>query len=394
MALATPKRLLLILIPVAVVAAILLTLGLTRRPRIPVAVVQRGEFAISITRSGEVKAGKSITIAAPSVGEQVIITRLVPEGTFVKKGDLLVQFDPTGLLERLESAQRELVAAQADLELNQAQDELRKKELLEDIRKKEIASARAEGGPAVELEEARQELSLARARYETDVKVMEVEAVKTEVNIGRARERVAEAKKSLQELTVTAPGDGIVVHERVWRSGRNAKVQEGDSPWPMQPIISLPDLGTLYVATDVDEIDISRMQVGQTCLLTLDAYPDTTFQGHIDKIGNLARSKYYDGGPNVFDVSVELDQTDARFRPGMMTKVKIMIEVFQDQVFLPIEAVFDSPQGTVAYVKRGSSFEERLLQVGSRNDTHIIVRSGLESGEEVALASPVEKSEE
>jgi HlyD family secretion protein len=392
--LAARRRYLLAGILIPIVALVLSVIRVIRKPEIPLAEVETGEFSISIVRSGELKAERSITVSAPSVGSQVVITELIPEGTFVKKGDLLAQFDPTELLNRLESAERDLVGTEAELELVRAKNELREKELLEDIRKREIAVKRSEGGSHIDLEDARNELSLARARYETEIKVMEAEILKTEVNIGRAGERVASAKKSLGELSVTAPGDGIVIHEKVWRSGRQVKVQEGDSPWPMQPIISLPDLGTLYVAADVDEIDISRVAVGQRCVLTLEAYPDTSFEGHVRTIGNLARSKYPDGGANVFDVSVALNEVDPRFRPGMMTRAEIVVGVFAEEVFVPIEAVFGSEEGPVVYVRRGGSFEERQVQLGRRNDTHIIVESGLEGSEKVALVNPMEKGEE
>jgi RND family efflux transporter MFP subunit len=335
-----------------------------------------------------------MTVTAPAVGEQLRITRLIPEGTFVTKGDLLIQFDPTDLLDRLEGAKRELVAAEAELELTRAKNELRRRELSEEIRKKEIQARKVEGGSTLDLENAGQELELARAKYETEMIIMEAEVVKGEVHIARAQERVVSAQRSLGEVSVTAPGDGIVVHEKVWRSGKQVKVQEGDSPWPMQPILSLPDLSTLYVATDIDETAISRVAVGQRCELTLDAYPDTSYVGRIGKIGNLARSKYNTGGPNVFDISVDLDEVHPTFRPGMKTRVEIMIEEFEETVSVPIEGVFEEDDAPVVFVTSGSSFEKRRVEVGKRNDTHIIIVSGLKGTEEIALADPTEEGRE
>jgi HlyD family secretion protein len=380
------------LIVVAVVASAIL-MGLGRNGEIPLAEVQVGDFTISLTRSGELRAERSLTVSAPSVGEKLVITNLISEGSFVKKGDPLVQFDPTELYERLKSAKRDLVGAEADLELSRAKSDLRRRELLEEIRKKEIAVRRAEGLSALDLENAQRELELAKTRYDTEARVMEADVVKVEVSIGRARERVAGAERSLKELSVTAPGDGIVVHERVWRSGKQVKVQEGDSPWPMQPIISLPDLSTLYVATDIDEIDISRISIGQRCNLRLEAYPDTSFDGHVRVVGNLARTRHYTGGPNVFDVSIELDDIDPRFRPGMKARVEIIVEVLEDRVFAPIEAVFEKAGGLVVFVERGTSFEQREVEVGARNDTHIVIVSGLEGTERVTLVDPAETGE-
>jgi RND family efflux transporter MFP subunit len=356
--------------------------------------VERGEFKVSIIRSGEVKARRSVSVSAPTVGEKLVITRLIPEGTFVKEGDELVEFDTTDLLERLGSAERELVAAQAELRLTEAKNNLREKELLEDIRKKELGLKQAEGGSPVDLENASRDLELARTRYDTELKVMEAEVVKTEANIGRSEERLASARKSLGELSVHAPIDGLVIHEKVWRSGRQVKVQEGDSPWPMQPLLSLPDLSTLYVSTDVDEIDISRVEEGQICVLTLEAYPDTAFSGRVGNVGNLARTKYYGSGPNVFDVQVDLDRIDPRFRPGMKAKVEVVIDVFEDEFFVPIEAVFSEGGETIVYLRRGRAFDAVPVVVGRRNDTHIIVSEGLADSQVIALINPLVKIEE
>jgi multidrug efflux pump subunit AcrA (membrane-fusion protein) len=388
------NKILLLAISIAVVVSVWVAIRLTARREIPVAVVERGEFRISILRSGEIKARRSVTVSAPTVGEKLVITRLIPEGTFVKKGDVLIEFDTTELLERLKSAERDLIAAEAELELTGAKNGLREKELLEEIRKKNLAFRLAVGASPVDVENARQDLELARAKYETELKVMDAEIIKTEANIGRSQERVASARKSLGELTVRAPIDGLVIHEKVWRSGRQVKVQEGDSPWPMQPILSLPDLRTLYVSTDVDEIDISRIEEGQTCVLTLEAYPDTSFTGRVGNVGNLARTKYYGSGPNVFDVQVDLDEIDPRFRPGMKARVNVIVDTFEDELSVPIEGVFSIEGETVVYVGRGRSFEKRSVLVGKRNDTHIIVRGGLDDSDEIALVNPFEKREE
>lgn len=382
-----------VIVAAVAVLGIILILTLTGNTETISAPAERGEFTIKIVRSGVLTARRSLTVTAPSVGSKLLITRLVPEGTYVARDDFLAQFDTTEFAERLESARRELTAATADLDLRRAQNELRVKELEADVAEKQLAVRKAAGGSAADVEKAKRDSDLAVARQETELKVMKAETLKEEVNIGRAEERVATAEKNIAKLTVTAPGDGIVVHEKVWRGGQQVKVQEGDSPWPGQPIMALPDLSTQYVATDIDETDISRVSVGQTCLITLEAYPDTSFRGHVGTIGNLARSKYQGRGPNVFDISVEPDEKDERFRPGMIARVEIIVESFEDEISVPIEAVFEKDGATLVYAKRGRGFRPRDVEVGRRNDSRIIITSGLSEGDEVALEDPTEREE-
>jgi RND family efflux transporter MFP subunit len=382
-----------VIVGAIVVVGVILILTLARNAGTVSTPAERGEFTIKIVRSGVLTARRSLTVTAPSVGSKLLITRLVPEGTYVAKGDFLAQFDDMEFTERLESARRELTAARADLDLMLAKNELRKKELDAGVAEGQLALRKAEGGSAADLEKAERDADLAVARRETELKVMEAEALKEEVNIARAEERVTTAEKNIAKLTVTAPGDGIVIHEKVWRGGQQVKVQEGDSPWPGQPIMALPDLSTQYVASDIDETDISRVGVDQFCRITLEAYPDTSFGGHIGTVGNLARSKYQSRGPNVFDISVELDEKDERFRPGMIARVEIIVDVYPDEIFVPIESVFEKEGATLVYVKSGRGFRPREVEVGPRNDSHIIIRSGLGEGDEVALEDPTESGE-
>jgi HlyD family secretion protein len=377
-----------VIVAAIAVVGVILILSLTGSSEPLTAQAERGEFTIKILRSGVLTARRSLTVTAPSVGGKLLMTSLVPEGTYVVRDDFLAQFDATDFTEQLESARRELVGAAADLDLKRAQNELRVKELEADVAEKQLAVRKAAGGSAADVEKARRDADLAVARQETELKVMKAETLKEEVKIGRAEERVANAEKNIAKLTVTAPGDGIVIHEKVWRGGQQVKVQEGDSPWPGQPIMALPDLSTQYVATDIDETDIARVGVGQACFITLEAYPDTSFTGHVGTIGNLARSKYQGRGPNVFDVSVELDEKDERLRPGMIARVEILIESFEDEVSVPIEAIFEKEGATLVYVKRGRGFRPREVEVGRRNDSRIIISSGLNEGDEVALEDP------
>jgi HlyD family secretion protein len=77
----------------------------------------------------------------------------------------------------------------------------------------------------------------------------------------------------------------------------------------------------------------------------------------------------------------------------MKTKVEIIAVVLNDVVSVPIESVFEKEGRPIVYVRSGGSFEEREVDLGRRNDTHIVIRSGLEGTEDVALMDPMEKRE-
>jgi HlyD family secretion protein len=122
----------------------------------------------------------------------------------------------------------------------------------------------------------------------------------------------------------------------------------------------------------------------------LDAIADREFSGRIAQISTIATSDFSGGWPfsRDFDLSIALDQTDQRIRPGMTARVTVVVEKIPNVLTIPVQASFQKSGQTVVYVWAGSKFEERAIQIGRRSGDRILVVHGLRPEDRVALEDP------
>jgi multidrug efflux pump subunit AcrA (membrane-fusion protein) len=122
----------------------------------------------------------------------------------------------------------------------------------------------------------------------------------------------------------------------------------------------------------------------------LDAIADRQFTGKIEEISTIATSDFSAGWPipRNFNLQIALDQTDARLKPGMTVQVTVIVDRVPDSITIPAQASFLRSGQTIAYVWDGSKFQERTIHVERRSRDHILVSSGLRSGDLIALADP------
>ncbi len=367
---------------------------------IPTYLVKKDNFLVAITESGEVRAKNAVSVSAPRVRGNLKITYMVPEGTYVKGGDVVVRFDPVEALTQLEDAASRLEIANSDREkllatqksvITRMESDLRSSELSYELSKLNLEQIKFEA--EVKQREAmlnhqRNELSFQKANqdFESQKIVNQSELNKMDIEVRQRRSNLENAKRDLEQLTLTAPTEGLVVYERNWSTGRKFTI--GDTPWGNSTLISLPDLSTMESFTYVNEVDISRVTKGQTVHIRLDAFQDSMFTGSISSVAALGRSK--DGSPNIkiFEITVDIDKQSEILKPGMTTSNKIIINEIPDVLFIPQEAVYEKENNKIVYVKKGSSFSEIIVKVGDKSENYIVITEGLEEGDEVGLRNP------
>jgi len=397
MALRKKRLIIYVLVVVAIVLIVWVAAMITKKEmNVATVPVGSGEFRISLVESGELAALNSVSITAPrarAVG-RLTITGLVDEGTYVKKGDFLVEFDKSEAENILEDNLDNLKIAQANLDKAIRNKELQENQLQLDLERAERNFKEKEFEAPLIRREAERELELTRMRVDTELAGSGADIEKLEVEVNRAEERIDDARKDIENLTVRAPIPGLVVFPEVWKGGQSGKMQEGDQPWPGQTIIDLPDLSTMLVKTTVNEVDVSKLEVGQKVEVKLDAFPEPTFYGKVTKIGALAKAKSYESKIRIFDVEVTLDNHDERLKPGMAAKAEIIIDTIPDAVWVPIEAVFEKGERRIVYVAEGSRYHPQEVEVGPRDDIEVTITSGLSGGERVCLTDPTKETEE
>ncbi|UCD64649.1 MAG: efflux RND transporter periplasmic adaptor subunit, partial [Candidatus Zixiibacteriota bacterium] len=348
---------------------------------IPTTRAQNGLFVVSLKENGTVDAKRAVTISAPRV-RGLQITWLAEEGSIVNQGDPVVKFDATQQIADLADFESTLKINQSALERARKEYTIQEKQLQLNLEKaKRNYDELKHEAPRV-AEEARLEYELAQLNFDAKLEQLSADVEKAEVEVQRATDKVMLARKELDQMTMNAPIPGLVVYLEIWKGGTHGKVQEGDSPWPGQGLINLPDLSEMMVETTVSEVDANKVDTGQLVRVVLDAFPNKVYEGRVTKKGTLARRKDYNSKINVFDIEVSILEQDDNLKPGMSASVEIIVDEIPELVYVPLEAVFEREGKTVVYM---SNRDEREVTVGRRNDMSIEIVEGLEGGEEICL---------
>jgi HlyD family secretion protein len=378
-----------------------------RPPAVATAEVMRGEYLDSLPVRGEVKALRSITMAAPGEIGGLQIVKIVSDGAQVKKGDSIVEFDKTRTEQELAQHKSALRSAQAEIEQARAQTRLVEEQDLTAVMKArfEVDTSKLEAGKQEILstiDGAKARLKVADAEQklreaEEKQKANETSAKATIEGKTQAREKalfdVKRAEHSLTLMTIRSPADGVITLVQLWRNEGQAAFKPGDQAWPGAPIAELPDMSTIRVSSRADETERGRLRDGQPVSVQLDAIPDRPFTGRITQISAIATTDFSSGWPfrRNFNIEIALDQSDPRLRPGMTAQITIIVDRLENAITIPVQASFQKSGHTLAYVLHGTKFEERTIEVGRRNGDRILVARGLNSGERVALQDPLEK---
>lgn len=368
---------------------------------IPVYKVKNDVFRISVTESGEIKAKNSISIAAPRVRSSLKIVFLIPEGTYIKSGDVVAKFDPTEAVTKLKEAEAQLEIAISNKEkllANQASDiaqtesQLKGSQLSFELSQLNLAQMKFEAQAKqreAELQHQKNVLQYEQSKKDFESKkiIQQSELNNTNVEVRQKRNDLEKAQKDLDDLTLTASAEGLVVYGENW-ANNGQKFQIGDQPWPGQVIITLPDLSAMESETYVNEVDVSKVSVGQKVIVKLDAFQDSIFIGKISSIAKLGKNKNYDSDIKVFDVHVDIDGISEILKPGMTTSNQIIVNETPNKFFVPHEAIFNEDNKFLVYKKNGSGFEETEVKIGIKSEDFIVIEEGLNIGDFVALRNP------
>lgn len=365
--------------------------------------VKRGEFVSSVTETGELEAVQSRLIVAPLISWRfgaLKITQIVEDGTEVQEGSVLLQFDKNEIQKNVDEARAELDIARAELRKAQVkhQSEIEEKEADLEIARlnHRISELKLEQATfEAEIERKRIELDLEKAAIALEKAGQEIENKKSiniqevsklQLKVQQAQAKMDEAEEALEKLTVTAPSPGIAIIQKSWQTG--LKYQVDDQPYPGWPMIGLPDLSSMKADVMINEVDISKINVGQEVLIRLDAYPDSLYHGRVSEVASLGRNKDRDSKVKVFDTTILLEGHDQQLMPGMTVSAEVIVERIPDVLFVPLEALFTREGASIVYVRKGGEYEARSVTPGRENDDYVIITEGIEEGEDVALFDP------
>jgi HlyD family secretion protein len=193
-------------------------------------------------------------------------------------------------------------------------------------------------------------------------------------------------QKLAGEFTVIAPEQGMVIYKRSWR-GQKQGVGSTIEPW--DPVVAkLPDLSKMISRTYINEVDINTVKVEQKVEIGLDAFPEKKLTGKVIEVANVGEQKP-NSDAKVFQLLIEVHESDTTLRPGMTTSNTIISGEMADVLYIPVEALHSQGDSvTYVYKKDGLSTVKQEVKVGQSNSDEVVVLSGLDDADMVYLSDP------
>jgi HlyD family secretion protein len=370
--------------------------------------VTRGTFLDRATIRGEIKALRSQSLTAPSDAGDLRILEMAANGSNVKKGDLVIAFDATALKQRFDEKQSDLRASHAEISKADAEGRLKLEEVTTgrvtaefdveraklDVKAGELQSRFDEQKARLGLSDKEQKLRETDTVLSSGRTVTAATVGSLEGKLERAQAEVGRTSRGLQALVIRAPTDGVMVVLENWRAGQfgqgNRPFQVGDAAWAGAQIAELPDLASARMTAMVDEVDRSRLSVGQEATVRVDALSDSELTARIVSIGTIAKLDFSGGWPpkRGFELVLDLTRAEPRLRPGMSAVARVGVGRHDNQILVPSRGLFAHGGRPIAYVVTPRRIEPRYVSVAYRNDDVTAVASGLAPGERVAVTAP------
>jgi HlyD family secretion protein len=346
---------------------------------VTVAKVERADLTSKVSANGKIQAQRKVDLSANVMGQ--IVNLAVREGDHVKKSDFLMQIDKTQLAASAAGAEASVKALFYDRDAARAT-------LAETQRNADRAEKnfRDKIIPAAELDQNRSLRDAAQAN---------VQAIETRIEQGRAG--LAGARDTLSKTTIRAPMSGIVTALPV-EEGEVAVIGTMNNAGTI--LMTISDMSIVEAVMQVDETDIPNVKIGQKAKVTVDAYPNRSFDGVVTEVGSSPIKVAGSTGTEAinFEVKVQLQNPPAEIRPGFSCNADIVTGFRPSAVAIPIQAlvVREKPKGPKQTPGKSQDeegvyrFDRTAAQVkfvpvktGLTGETSIELVSGIKAGSEI-----------
>ncbi len=368
------------------------------------AVVTAGPFVRTLRVAGSTSARNFANIACPMLRgpdiRELILMKLAASGARVKKGDIVAEIDSKAAQDHVDDVDSQVQQAKADVKKRGAEQAIEMGTLRQSVQsaKADLDKAKLDAGAAdirtqidVELlklsveeaeaqyKELQSELPLTAAQQKAELRILDLTRIRHE----RHRDRHA---GDIKRLTIAAPIPGLVVMQSTFRGGEMRQIQEGDQMHPGESFMKVVDTASMQLDATVNQVEAEELRIGQTATIGFDAFPGFYMHGKIYAIGALAvGGRFQNFYIRNIPVRILIEGQDPRLIPDLSASGDIRIEEKDNALLLPLSAVRVEGKKTVVTVKTPGGFETRPVELGSQNNTHAVVVSGLQAGDEVVV---------
>ncbi len=364
---------------VAVVLAVLVAAGLVYRARtstertpLETVTIGRGSLVEMASVAGSVVPHAQVVIASRTSGE--VIEVAVREGQEVAEGELLFRLDALDAQRAVRVAEIDLLRLRAGLRQTGAQREVATLTATETAAQAELARRGLERG--LTASDAARQSEHASRIASVDVRARDAEAASMRAQLAAAELALEDARRTLERTEIRAPFAGTILSVDVERgsivSSAIGTVSGGTT------LATLADLSDLRLIGQLDEAQVGRVASGQPVTFRVDAYPDRTFAGRVERVSPLG---VVVSNVVVFDVEIIVTDPEAGLlRSGMSADAEVVTGRHEGVLLAPIAAL-RSTDGRREVVLPDRSF--RPVRTGATDGENIVILEGVSEGEEI-----------
>ena len=403
--------------------------------------VRRDHFVHEILERGNVESARNdeIRCQVESAGGLTIIS-VVPEGTLVKEGDLLVELDSSTLRENVSKQRITVLASEATLVQSTANLKTAELALIEYLEgtfeherktiENEIFAAQEQvstqednlsyykrlwergyvtqskvDADLIELEKANKAKEIAELKlqvlekYTKEKNVVQYNAtiasnkakVKSdEETLKLDTDRLEHLEKQLASCRIVAPREGQVVYYAPPRwGGEDDIIKEGKKVFERQILLQLPDPVRMQVKGLINEATIRLVRPGQKATVRLEAFPNRVFDGVVKSVNDYPEPSSFFGGSmsKEYMATVKILNVPEGIKTGLTAEARIVVNEIPGTLLLPMQAVFEYGGKMYAVTYHEGKWDKIEVSTGPANDKEVVILEGLNEGDQVVLGA-------
>lgn len=388
-----PGIAMILLIPVLVI--LLVSCGKNNRN---VSTVMTGSFRQSVIETGELQAINASYITMPSIswqyGYQFKIIGLAEHGKIVHKGDSIIKLDPSSvykfILDGEDKLENELAAAnkqvvQSENNIQELNAQMKSEQAAYDLKELEVERSNFDTDvkkkiKELEFQQATIKLNKVKRNLELKPKLDNYDRRIQRIRVIQRENDLKSAKETLKKFLVRSPLDGTfqVSVNQFTQNPQNWRL--GDSPYQGQMIASIPDIAKMQAKTYINEAEIKKVRPGMKVIVRLDALPSVPFNGTITSISKICLPRDRE---KVFNVVVEISETDLRLKPGMTVNCEYILYETENDMYVPNNCLLRENGHSYIFLKRGGSTLKTEVQSGASNSYYTTIKGDVKPGQKL-----------
>jgi HlyD family secretion protein len=375
---------------------------------LPLGRVERQPFVRRVPAQGYLRATRAVTVSAPGNALGAFhIAWVAADGARVHAGEVVVRFDSTDAEKQLEDAVSDLASARIKAEKAHSQslgeiDKLRRdaevarveaRNAAQFLKKDDLIYSRHDIITSdIDSTLAQQREKHAEGAQRTRQQLASTDLDLLTIQIRQADLKIQQARATLAALTVSAPGDGVLVLDR---NPMGNPVRIGDTAFTGQALAHIPDLSQVEADVYVLEADAGGLARGKPAAVVVESDESTRYEARIRHVDALAKPRVRGSPVQYFAVTLELTRTDPRvMKPGQRVQATLDLDARRDALVVPRQAVFLRDGKTVVYRAGGGGFSAVAVKVGPSGMGKTVIESGLAAGDRIALRDPTRAADD